>query len=62
MHVVRSINKLIFYLYFLNCVFDSCEMGVQGLWELISPVGHPIDLDSLGNKVLAVGMCEAIFC
>lgn len=29
-------------------------MGVKGLWQLISPTGKPISLDSLDGKVLAV--------
>jgi hypothetical protein len=31
-------------------------MGVNGLWKLIEPVGKPIPLESLENKVLAVGI------
>ncbi|KAL3698871.1 hypothetical protein R1sor_012947 [Riccia sorocarpa] len=29
-------------------------MGVQGLWELLAPVGRRVSVDSLGNKKLAV--------
>lgn len=36
-------------------------MGVKGLWELISPVGHPVDLESLSNKVLAIGKSICLF-
>lgn len=30
-------------------------MGVHGLWNLIEPVGKPVPLESLENKILAVG-------
>ncbi|RWS10041.1 DNA repair protein complementing XP-G cells-like protein [Dinothrombium tinctorium] len=29
-------------------------MGVKGLWQLLEPIGKPINLESLENKVLAV--------
>lgn len=29
-------------------------MGVQGLWELLSPVGRPVTLESLENKILGI--------
>ncbi|KAI7953688.1 hypothetical protein MJO28_006235 [Puccinia striiformis f. sp. tritici] len=29
-------------------------MGVQGLWTLISPVARPINLETMGNKKLAI--------
>ncbi|KAL2645532.1 hypothetical protein R1flu_013119 [Riccia fluitans] len=29
-------------------------MGVQGLWELLAPVGRRVSVDSLGNKKLAI--------
>ncbi|GBG67011.1 hypothetical protein CBR_g74695 [Chara braunii] len=29
-------------------------MGVQGLWELVAPVGHRVSVETLGNKKLAV--------
>ena len=31
-------------------------MGVHGLWKLIEPAGKPVPLESLENKVLAVGI------
>lgn len=31
-------------------------MGVTGLWSLLEPAGKPVPLESLENKVLAVGM------
>lgn len=30
-------------------------MGVTGLWKLIEQSGKPVPLDTLENKVLAVG-------
>lgn len=30
-------------------------MGVTGLWKLIEQSGTPVPLDTLENKVLAVG-------
>lgn len=30
-------------------------MGVHGLWRLIEPSGKPVPLESLENKILAVG-------
>lgn len=30
-------------------------MGVTGLWKLIDQSGKPVPLDTLENKVLAVG-------
>ena len=32
-------------------------MGVQGLWSLVESAGKPVALESLENKVLAVGEC-----
>ena len=29
-------------------------MGVTGLWSLLEPVGKPIPLESLENKILAI--------
>lgn len=31
-------------------------MGVHGLWRLIEPSGKPVPLETLENKILAVGM------
>ena len=31
-------------------------MGVIGLWSLLDPAGKPVSLESLENKILAVGM------
>lgn len=31
-------------------------MGVHGLWRLIESSGKPVPLESLENKVLAVGI------
>lgn len=31
-------------------------MGVTGLWKLIEQSGKPVPVDTLENKVLAVGM------
>lgn len=30
-------------------------MGVTGLWTLVEPAGKPVALESLENKILAVG-------
>lgn len=30
-------------------------MGVTGLWRLIEPAGKPVPVETLENKVLAVG-------
>lgn len=30
-------------------------MGVQGLWELLAPVGRRVSVEALGGKRLAVG-------
>lgn len=30
-------------------------MGVHGLWNLLEPVGKPIPMETLENKILAVG-------
>jgi DNA excision repair protein ERCC-5 len=45
-------------------------MGVHGLWKLVEPSGEPVALETLENKVLAIGMlctlqhtyCYLIFC
>ena len=31
-------------------------MGVKGLWQLLEPVGRPVTLESLENKILGVGI------
>lgn len=31
-------------------------MGVTGLWKLIESSGRPVPLDTLENKVLAIGL------
>lgn len=36
-------------------------MGVTGLWKLIEQSGKPVPLETLENKVLAVGMLEINF-
>jgi len=30
-------------------------MGVQGLWQLLEPVGRRVNIEALGHKRLAVG-------
>lgn len=30
-------------------------MGVTGLWKLIEPSGKPVPLETLENKILAIG-------
>lgn len=39
-------------------------MGVTGLWRLIEPAGKPVPIETLENKVLAVGttIISYIFC
>lgn len=32
-------------------------MGVQGLWELLAPVGRRVSVEALANKTVAVGAC-----
>lgn len=36
-------------------------MGVTGLWKLIEQSGKPVPLDTLENKVLAVGELFAAY-
>ncbi len=36
-------------------------MGVTGLWSLIEPAGKPVPLESLENKVLAVGLYNSYY-
>lgn len=36
-------------------------MGVTGLWKLIEQSGKPVPLETLENKVLAVGECFASY-
>lgn len=36
------------------------EMGVTGLWQLVESSGKPVPLDTLENKVLAVGKLNFI--
>lgn len=36
-------------------------MGVTGLWKLIEQSGKPVPLETLENKVLAVGMLKTNF-
>lgn len=31
-------------------------MGVHGLWKLLEPAGKPVPVETLENKVLAVGI------
>lgn len=35
-------------------------MGVTGLWQLVESSGKPVPLDTLENKVLAVGKLNFI--
>lgn len=35
-------------------------MGVHGLWRLIEPSGKPVPLETLENKVLAVGILSKL--
>jgi DNA excision repair protein ERCC-5 len=37
-------------------VFSREAMGVNGLWKLLDPSGKPVPLETLENKVLAVGI------
>lgn len=30
-------------------------MGVTGLWRLLDPAGKPVPVETLENKILAVG-------
>lgn len=34
-------------------------MGVTGLWKLIEQSGKPVPVETLENKVLAVGKCRS---
>ena len=36
-------------------------MGVIGLWSLLEPAGKPVSLESLENKILAIGKFSG-FC
>lgn len=36
-------------------------MGVLGLWQLIESSGKPVPLETLENKVLAIGLFTNIF-
>lgn len=36
-------------------------MGVTGLWKLIDQAGKPVPLETLENKVLAIGKCYWLF-
>ena len=35
-------------------------MGVNGLWSLLDPAGKPVPLESLENKILAVGKLKLV--
>lgn len=35
-------------------------MGVTGLWKLIEPSGKPVPLETLENKILAIGKYKKI--
>ena len=36
-------------------------MGVIGLWTLLEPAGKPVALESLENKILAIGKKHCLF-
>lgn len=36
-------------------------MGVTGLWKLIEPSGKPVPLETLENKILAIGKYKKNF-
>lgn len=36
-------------------------MGVLGLWQLIESSGRPVPLETLENKVLAIGLFTKLF-
>jgi hypothetical protein len=42
--------------YRLKHVCSTRAMGVNGLWKLLEPSGKPVPLETLENKVLAVGI------
>jgi len=37
-------------------------MGVHGLWKLLEPSGEPVALETLENKVLAIGEKIIFIC
>lgn len=55
-----EINERLFFPRFYWEHYIQIEMGVTGLWKLIEQSGKPVPLDTLENKVLAVGEWIAI--
>lgn len=46
---IKNITSYVSYVF-------RFAMGVHGLWKLLEPAGKPVPLESLENKVLAVGI------
>jgi hypothetical protein len=44
----------VFFIVVYVCITRA--MGVNGLWKLLEPSGKPVPLETLENKVLAVGI------
>ena len=42
------------YCIFFRFIYRTNEMGVTGLWQILSPAGRPVSLESLDGQVLAV--------
>ena len=41
---------------FLSELIRRQKMGVQGLWELLAPVGRRVSVETLSGKKLAIGI------
>ncbi len=42
--------------FFFHFVFDERKMGVKDLWQLLSPIGRRISIETLEGKALAIDM------
>lgn len=65
--VLQTCRKCLYscFIVFLKQIYNhsllSIIMGVHGLWKLLEAAGKPVPLESLENKVLAVGILSYIF-